>query len=75
MGKNKPIYDKQNINIFTIGYTPEGESIVFIVWSGKDILYSYENVIKFIDLLGKIAYNIIERKFMPKDDYSSLLRG
>ena len=40
MEKDKLIYDRLNINIFTIGYTPEGESIVFIIWSGKNILYT-----------------------------------
>lgn len=76
MRKNKPIYDNLNINIFTIGYTPEGESIVFIIWSGKDILYtgvidSYErnNINQTKKLLDDLNISRIDMLCWSHPDY------
>lgn len=39
MTRDKLIYGGLKIDIYTIGYVPEGESIVFIIYSGSDYLY------------------------------------
>lgn len=36
----RTIYDRLNVDIYTIGYSPEGESIVFVIYSGKEKLYT-----------------------------------
>lgn len=39
MKRDKLIYGRLGIDIYTIGYVPEGESIVFIIHSSSEILY------------------------------------
>lgn len=39
MTKDKVISGRLRVDIYTIGYVPEGESIIFIIYSGSDPLY------------------------------------
>lgn len=69
MTKDRLIYGRLRIDIYTIGYVPEGESVVFIIYSDSDALYigvidSYEknnfNYTKeLLDSLGIAKINML----------------
>lgn len=69
MAKDKVIYGRLRVDIYTIGYVPEGESIIFVIYSGSDPLYvgvidSYEKdninyTQKWLDKLGITQINML----------------